>query len=94
MGQVAEHHVGPALDQRQQKPGFRVSRSSFAITSVALLRLQSASARANSGRFTTAEEIDFAVEAVAGAVERLPAPGSGLVRDGMGFDAVLMIISN
>ena len=74
MGQVAEHHVGPALDQRQQKPGFRVSRSSFAITSVALLRLQSASARANSGRFTTAEEIDFAVEAVAGAVERLPAP--------------------
>ncbi len=56
--------------------------------------LARASLRFGLGRFTTAGEIDFAIEVVAGAVERLRAPapravGSGLVRDGMGFDTVL-----
>ncbi|MGE5756620.1 MAG: cysteine desulfurase family protein [Planctomycetaceae bacterium] len=56
--------------------------------------LARASLRFGLGRFTTAEEIDFAIGDVAAAVERLRAPvprgdGSGSARDGMGFDAAL-----
>ena len=47
-----------------------------------------ASLRFGLGRFTTAEEIDYAVEAVASAVERLrPSSTAWAARSGVGFDA-------
>jgi cysteine desulfurase len=48
-----------------------------------------ASLRFGLGRFTTAEEVDFAVDAVAGAVERLRSFSSAWAdarREGVGFD--------